>query len=70
MGTAAASQIQVLTDARELEASGCLSAGFTSKLTQAYRDSVRPQGAPLGRYLTGGHPVNRQPTDGYGDDQP
>ena len=42
------SQIRVLTDARELEASGCLSAGFTSKLTQAYRDSVRPQGAPLG----------------------
>ena len=65
-----ASQIQVLTDARELEASGCLSAGFTSKLTQAYRDSVRPQGRPSGRYLTGGHPVNRQPTDGYGDDQP
>ena len=42
------SQIQVLKDARELEASGCLSAGFTSKLTQAYRDSVRPQGEPLG----------------------
>lgn len=42
------SQIQVLADARELEASGCLSAGFTSKLTQAYRDSVRPQGVPLG----------------------
>ena len=42
------SQIKVLTDARELEASGCLSAGFTSKLTQAYRDSVRPQGVPLG----------------------
>ena len=42
------SQLKVLTDARELEASGCLSAGFTSKLTQAYRDSVRPQGVPLG----------------------
>ena len=42
------SQLKVLTDARELEASGCLSAGFTSKLTQAYRDSVRPQGEPLG----------------------
>ena len=42
------SQTKVLTDARELEASGCLSAGFTSKLTQAYRDSVRPQGVPLG----------------------
>ena len=24
---------------------------------------------PLGGHLTGGHPVNRQPTDGYGDDQ-
>ena len=42
------SQIQVLKDAGELEASGCLSPGFTSKLTQAYRDSVRPQGEPLG----------------------
>ena len=40
-------QVKVLTDAGELEASGCLSAGFTSKLTRAYRDSVRPQGAPL-----------------------
>ncbi len=41
-------QIQVIKDARELEASGCLSPGFSSKLTEAYRDSVRPQGAPLG----------------------
>ena len=41
-------QIQVITDARELETNGCLSPGFTAKLTQAYRDSVRPRGVPLG----------------------
>jgi len=41
-------QIQVITDASELEANGCLSPGFTAKLTQAYRDSVRPRGVPLG----------------------
>ena len=41
-------QISVIKDARELEASGCLSPGFSSKLTEAYRDSVRPPGAPLG----------------------
>jgi len=42
------SQMQVLRDASELETNGCLTGGFTAKLTQAYRDSVRPQGMPLG----------------------
>ena len=40
-------QLQVLDDARQLEANGCLSPGFTSKLTEAYRDSVRPRGVSL-----------------------
>lgn len=41
------SQITVLAEARELESEGCLSPGFTSKLTSAYEGSIKPQGAPL-----------------------
>lgn len=41
-------QLKVLEDARGLEAKGCLSPGFTSKLTRAYRDSIRPGGVSLG----------------------
>lgn len=41
------SQIIVLTEARDLESKGCLSPGFTSKLTSAYEGSLKPQGAPL-----------------------
>jgi hypothetical protein len=43
-----ASQLQVLDDAATLERQACLSPGFTSKLTRAYTDSVRPKGTPLG----------------------
>lgn len=43
-----AAQLQVLDDAATLERQACLSPGFTSKLTRAYTDSVRPQGTPLG----------------------
>ena len=42
-----ATQIRVITEARGLEENGCLSPGFTAKLTQAYRDSVRPRGETL-----------------------
>ena len=42
-----ASQLQVLDDAATLEREACLSPGFTSKLTEAYRDSVRPRGVSL-----------------------
>ena len=41
------SQIIVLTEARDLESKGCLSPGFTSKLTSAYEGSLKPQGVPL-----------------------
>ena len=41
------SQITVLTEARDLESKGCLSPGFTSKLTSAYKGSLQPQGVPL-----------------------
>ena len=41
------SQLKVLDDARALERRGCLSAGFTTKLTEAYRDSLQPAGVPL-----------------------
>ena len=41
------SQFTVLTEARDLETKGCLSPGFTSKLTSAYEDSVQPRGMPL-----------------------
>jgi hypothetical protein len=40
-------QLEVLAGARQLELEGCLSSGFTEKLTRAYEDSVRPRGAPL-----------------------
>ena len=40
-------QMSVLDDARSLETRACLSSGFTTKLTQAYIDSVRPQGSTL-----------------------
>lgn len=40
-------QMKVLDDARSLETRACLSSGFTNKLTQAYIDSVRPQGSTL-----------------------
>jgi len=46
-GSLLASQLQVLDDAATLEREACLSPGFTSKLMQAYTDSVRPRGAPL-----------------------
>ena len=40
-------QSTVLTEARSLESKGCLSPGFTSKLTSAYEGSLKPQGVPL-----------------------
>ena len=36
-------QMKVLNDVRSLETRACLSSGFTTKLTQAYIDSIRPQ---------------------------
>ena len=42
-------QMTVLEDAAALERRGCLSAGFTAKLTRAYTDSVRPNGSSLSR---------------------
>ena len=41
------SQLKILADARALERRGCLSAGFTAKLTEAYVDSLRPAGTSL-----------------------
>lgn len=42
-------QMTVLEDAAALERRACLSAGFTAKLAEAYTDSVRPSGSPLGK---------------------
>lgn len=40
-------QLKVLDDAKSLETRACLSSGFTSKLTDAYVESVRPQESTL-----------------------